>query len=166
MMHARGPDGELSFLQGSIAIHIFNVAFLRRADLTLPYHLARKRVRTLNPASSTADIQEEEAIKMETFVFDAIPLARRALFFEVERAEEFAPLKNREGVDSVETCIRGQVEKAARWLEACGVRVPRDARGRSAHRIEISPLFASDPSVLAAKRGSLKDMVDEDTLLA
>jgi UDP-N-acetylglucosamine/UDP-N-acetylgalactosamine diphosphorylase len=166
LMHARGPDGELAFLQGSIAIHIFNVGFLRRADLSLPYHLARKRVRTLNPACPQADIQEEEVIKMETFVFDTIPLAGRVLFFEVERAEEFAPLKNREGVDSVETCIQGQVEKAARWLESCGVRVPRDARGRSAHRIEISPLFASDPAVLAAKRGSLKDAIDEDTLLA
>jgi UDP-N-acetylglucosamine/UDP-N-acetylgalactosamine diphosphorylase len=165
-MHQRGPDGELSFLQGSIAIHIFNVGFLRRADLALPYHVARKRVQTLNPAAPQADIVEEEAIKMETFVFDTIPLARRALFFEVERAEEFAPLKNREGDDSVETCIRGQVEKAARWLEACGVRVPRDARGHSAHSIEISPLFASDPSLLAAKRGSLKDVIDEDTLLA
>jgi UDP-N-acetylglucosamine/UDP-N-acetylgalactosamine diphosphorylase len=163
---ARGADGGLLFPQGSIAIHIFSVDFLLRADLHLPYHLARKSVQALNPVPRGTDIQEEEAIKMESFVFDTIPLARRALFFEVERAEEFAPLKNREGVDSVETCLRGQVEKAARWLEACGVQVSRDARGLPAHAIEISPLFAADPGILAAKRGSLKDSIDEDTLLA
>ena len=102
---------------------------------------------------------------MEKFIFDAIPLARRAVFFETDRAEEFAPLKNREGLDSVETCVRGQVEKAARWLSSCGVSVPRDHDGRSVHAIEISALFAADRGILAAKRGSLKDRIDEDTLL-
>jgi UDP-N-acetylglucosamine/UDP-N-acetylgalactosamine diphosphorylase len=166
LMRARNGAGGLLFEQGSIAIHILNVGFLERSEIRLPYHLARKMVRALNPTPRGADIGEREAIKMETFVFDAIPLARRALFFEVERAEEFAPLKNREGVDSIETCGRGQIEKAARWLEACGVEVPRDHQGAPAHAIEISPLFALEPGILGAKRGSLKDCIDEDTLLA
>ncbi len=168
LMAARDPAGELLFCQGSIAIHLFRTAFLAGSGegMRLPWHLARKRVMALNPVPGGTDIQEEEAIKMEAFVFDSIPLARRALFFEVDRAEEFAPLKNREGVDSVETCRRGQVEKAARWLESCGVRVPRDAQGFPVHAIEISPLFAADRSMLAARRGMLKDCVDEDTLLA
>ncbi len=67
-------------------------------------------------------------------------------------AEEFAPLKNREGTDSIETCRRGQVEKAARWLETCGVAVPRGQDGRPRHLIEISPLFALDRDEIAAKR--------------
>jgi UDP-N-acetylglucosamine/UDP-N-acetylgalactosamine diphosphorylase len=165
---ARGPDGGLRFPQGSIAIHLFRAAFLAGSGegMRLPWHLARKRVQALNPVPGGTDIQEEEAIKMEAFVFDTIPLARRALFLEVERAEEFAPLKNREGVDCVESCRQGQVEKAARWLESCGVTVARDARGAPSHAIEISPLFAMDRSVLAARRGILKDTVDEDTLLA
>ena len=74
-------------------------------------------------------------------------------------------MKNREGVDSIESCHRGQVEQAARWLEAVGVEVPRGADGRPLHEIEISPLFAPDPDVLAARRGILKDRIDEDTLL-
>jgi UDP-N-acetylglucosamine/UDP-N-acetylgalactosamine diphosphorylase len=163
---ARDAAGGLLFAQGSIAIHIFNVDFLARSEIRLPYHLARKSVQALNPTPRGTDIGEREAIKMETFVFDAIPLARRVVFFEVERAEEFAPLKNREGVDSVETCARGQIEKAARWLEACGVEVPRSPDGAPGHAIEISPLFALEPGILGAKRGSLKDRIDEDTLLA
>ncbi len=166
LMHARAPDGRLQFLQGSIAIHILDTAFLAREDLRLPWHLARKKVRTLNPVPGGTEIVEREAVKLEMFVFDTIPLSRCALFFETARAEEFAPLKNRAGVDSIETCMRGQVEQAARWLAACGVEVPRDPEGRSLHLLEISPLFAADPRVLAARRGILKDRIDGDTLLA
>jgi UDP-N-acetylglucosamine/UDP-N-acetylgalactosamine diphosphorylase len=166
LMHARGPDGRLLFLQGSIAAHILDVAFLSRPALRLPWHIARKKATTLNPVPGGADIGEGDALKPEMFVFDAIPLAERVLFFEAERAEEFAPLKNREGMDSIVTCVRGQIEQAARWLSRCGVVVPRDADGSSRHAIEISPLFALDPAVLATKRGVLKDRIDEDTLLA
>ena len=166
LMQARGADGRLLYCQGSIAIHILDVAFLASPSLRLPWHIARKKVRMLNPTAEGTEIVERDAVKMEMFIFDAIPAAENALFFETDRAEEFAPLKNREGVDSVETCLRGQVERAARWLAACGVEVPRDGSGRSLHAIEISPLFALDREVLGARRGLLKDRIDEDTLLA
>ena len=162
----RDAGGRLRFAQGSIAIHALRVGFLAREGLELPLHLARKRVRTLIPAPGTADTQDREAVKFEMFVFDAIPLADRALFFEVDRAEEFAPLKNREGPDSIDTCRRGQVEKAARWLETCGIAVPRGADGRPRHLVEISPLFALDRDEIAARRASLPDRIDVDTLLA
>jgi UDP-N-acetylglucosamine/UDP-N-acetylgalactosamine diphosphorylase len=166
LMHARGADGRLLYCQGSIAIHILEAAFLADPALRLPWHIARKKARMLNPTAEGTEIVERDAVKMEMFVFDAIPAAGNALFFETERAEEFAPLKNREGVDSVETCLRGQVERAARWLTAVGVEVPRDEDGKPLHAIEISPLFALDREVLGARRGILKDRIDEDTLLA
>jgi UDP-N-acetylglucosamine/UDP-N-acetylgalactosamine diphosphorylase len=165
-MHARGADGRLLYCQGSIAIHILEVGFLANPALQLPWHIARKKARMLNPTAEGTETVERDAVKMEMFVFDAIPAAGKALFFETERAEEFAPLKNREGVDSVETCLRGQVERAARWLTSCGVEVPRDGSGRPLHLIEISPLFALDREMLSARRGILKDRIDEDTLLA
>ncbi|HTP57633.1 MAG TPA: UDPGP type 1 family protein, partial [Spirochaetia bacterium] len=166
LIHAVGPDWKLVFSQGSIAIHVLNVDFLSAASLSLPLHLARKKVTTLKPTSEGTEIGEGDAVKMEMFIFDAIPLAERAIFYETERQEEFAPLKNREGLDSIETCVRGQIEKAARWLSWCGVEVPRDGDGRSVHAIEISALFAWDRQVLAAKRGSFGDRINEDTLLA
>jgi UDP-N-acetylglucosamine/UDP-N-acetylgalactosamine diphosphorylase len=166
LMSARDAAGALVYAQGSIAIHILNVDFLSRPNLTLPYHQARKRVRTLIPGASATEIEEREAVKFEMFIFDTIPLAERALFFEVRRADEFAPLKNSEGVDSIQTCLRGQTEKHAAWLEACGVTVPRGPDGLSLHAVEISPLFAADPRALAARRASLMDSLDGDTLLA
>jgi len=165
-MRARGPDGRLFYGQGSIAIHILDVPFLESPGLHLPWHMARKNAKTLNPTAEGTEIQERDAVKMEMFVFDAIPLADRALFFETDRAEEFAPLKNREGQDSIASCLQGQLEQAARWLSGVGVEVPRDEQGRPRHAIEISPLFALDPRVLAARRGILKDRIDEDTVLA
>jgi UDP-N-acetylglucosamine/UDP-N-acetylgalactosamine diphosphorylase len=127
--------------------------------------MARKRATTLNPTSEGTEALEREAVKMEMFVFDAIPAADRALFFETDRADEFAPLKNREGQDSIASCLQGQREQAARWLSGVGVDVPRDGQGRPLHAIEISPLFALDPKQLAARRGILKDRIDEDTVL-
>jgi UDP-N-acetylglucosamine/UDP-N-acetylgalactosamine diphosphorylase len=165
LMHARAADGGLLYPQGSIAIHLLDVAFVAGTGLQLPWHLARKRVRALNPTPEGTEIVERDAVKMEMFVFDAIPLSRCALFFETERADEFAPLKNRHGVDSIETCVHGQVEQAARWLGACGVEIPRDSDGRPRHLLEISPLFALDREILAARRGIVKDRIDEDTLL-
>ncbi len=165
LMTARKADGSLLYEQGSIAIHILDTAFLADPKLSLPWHLARKKAKTLNPVPGGTETVERDAVKMERFVFDAIPLAERALFFETDRAEEFAPLKNREGTDSIATCREGQVEQAARWLTSCGVEVPRDGKGRPCHAIEISPLFALDPTVLAARRGLVKDRIDEDTLL-
>jgi UDP-N-acetylglucosamine/UDP-N-acetylgalactosamine diphosphorylase len=166
LMKARDGEGRLLFRQGSIAVHILDVAFLASPSLRLPWHQARKKALTLKPTPEGAEIVERDAVKMEMFVFDAIPAAERALFFETERAQEFAPLKNKEGHDSIATCVRGQVEQAARWLAAAGVEVPRETGGAPRHLIEISPLFALDPAILAARRGLLKDRIDEDTLLA
>jgi UDP-N-acetylglucosamine/UDP-N-acetylgalactosamine diphosphorylase len=165
-MRERGPDGRLLFLQGSPAIHLLDVSFLGDSRLSLPWHLARKKAMTLNPVPDGTETQERDIVKLERFIFDAIPSADRALFFETERAEEFSPLKNREGLDSIETCFRGQVEQAARWLADVGVQVPRDERGFPRHSLEISPLFAMDRPSLAARRGQLPDRIDEDTLLA
>jgi UDP-N-acetylglucosamine/UDP-N-acetylgalactosamine diphosphorylase len=166
LANAKDPQGRLVFAQGSIAIHLLRIGFLAREEFRLPLHLARKRVRALIPGPDGADTEEREAVKFEMFIFDAIPQAERALFFEVDRAEEFAPLKNRAGPDSIETCRRGQVEKAARWLETCGVAVPRAGDGRPRFAIEIGPLFALDRAELAARRAALPDAVDADTLLA
>jgi len=164
-MRERGPDGRLLFGQGSPAIHLLEVDFLDDPRLSLPWHLARKKAMTLNPVPEGAETQERDIVKLEKFIFDAIPLADRALFFETDRADDFAPLKNREGVDSIASCLRGQVEQAARWLSDAGVEVPRDADGLPRHAIEISPLFALDRQALAARRGVLPDRIDEETLL-
>lgn len=157
----RDADGHLRFAAGSIAIHMIDVEFVRSLNqaeggFALPYHRAQKRVPCIDPASGrpvTADAPN--AVKFETFVFDALPLCERSLVFETERASEFAPIKNEDGpgaVDCPATSIRLQVERAAAWLEAHGVRVPRTAAGDVDAVIEIQALTAIESADLDGVR--------------
>lgn len=164
-LQARTTAGALLFPHGSIAIHVLNTAFAARVPLPLPLHLARKRVRALIPEPGGGRLEELEAVKFESFIFDAIPLAANPQFLETAREEEFAPLKNATGVDSIAACVEGMVGLAARWLEACGVEVPREG-GKPKHRIEISPLFAADQETLKIRLGCTVNRIDEDTLFA
>ena len=70
---------------------------------------------------------------------------------EVDRTEEFEPLKNKSGPYSPETVRAAQSERAARWFEQAGFPVERDASGAPRHTYEVSPLTALDPSELREK---------------
>ena len=85
------------------------------------------------------------------FVFDALPLARATLVLETRRSEEFSPIKNATGPDSLATSLYDQVRLCAVWIEKAGVKVPRDADGQVAAALEISPLFSDSAEELAAK---------------
>ena len=69
--------------------------------------------------------------------------------FECDRDDEFSPVKNATGADSVKTCRAALTEQYGRWLEAAGARVPRKADGTVDGVIEISPMVATGPEHLA-----------------
>ncbi len=163
-MYARDSRGRLLFEQGSIAIHIFRVEFLARRAADLPLHVARKKVKAMDPATGGA--VEIEAVKFERFIFDLLPLADKVLFYETIRQDEFSPVKNRDGLDSPETCERDQVALAARMLEACGVLVPRDGSGTPRARLEIAPTYAWDLAALKARLAGADIRIDGDRLFA
>ncbi|MFQ5493900.1 MAG: hypothetical protein ACE5EX_00825, partial [Phycisphaerae bacterium] len=86
------------------------------------------------------------------------PLARNPVLLGSSRAEEFSPVKNPTGVDSVETARRDLIRRAARWLEAAGIPVPRGGDGEPSACCEISPLAALDAAELAARAGAGGDL--------
>lgn len=140
---ARTASGDLRFKFGSVAIHAFSLAFLAAtAKAGLPLHKAHKKVPFFDGAR-TVSPEKPNAFKFEKFIFDALPLADRAMALEFDRAEEFSPVKNASGADSPETTRRDMIRKAARQLEACGVNVPRNSAGDPLHPIEIDPRYAS-----------------------
>jgi UDP-N-acetylglucosamine/UDP-N-acetylgalactosamine diphosphorylase len=147
LAEARGPDGELRFKAGSIAVHVISVDFVEAMNtdraFELPFHRADKKVAHIDlETGRRVEPSEPNAVKLERFVFDALPLARASIVYETRRVEEFAPIKNATGVDSVESSRRVQTERAARWIEAAGGRVPRRADGEPDCVLEMSPLTA------------------------
>ncbi len=150
----RDASGKLAFDAGSIAIHLLSVAFVRRLNesggrFALPFHRANKKVPHLDLATGEhVESDAPNAVKLETFVFDALPLAEKSVLLETDRVEEFAPIKNASGDDSPETSRQLQSQRAARWLQGCGVAVPFDGAGKVDAVIELSPLTALEPEDL------------------
>jgi UDP-N-acetylglucosamine/UDP-N-acetylgalactosamine diphosphorylase len=138
----RNPDGSLVFELGSIAIHIISRSFVESLNFdhfSLPLHKAVKKIQHVDEKGNTV---ESDGVKLESFVFDALPLASNSVILQTIRSEEFAPTKNATGVDSAETARQMMVDRAAEWLEAAGVAVPRKPDGSVDCLLEISPGFA------------------------
>ncbi len=157
---AKNPDGTRRFNAGSIAIHVLAREFVERLTASdsatrLPWHRADKKVPTVDDAGNPVNPAEPNAVKLEMFVFDAIPLARNPLVLYTRREEEFSPVKNAAGVDSPASARRDLVRRAARWLAACGVSVPYDPDGEPALPLEISPRFALDAEDLRRRLPTL-----------
>ena len=154
LARATRPDGTLLFSAGSIAIHVLSRAFVERitdGGGALPFHRAAKRVPALTPTGAVVRPDQPNAVKLEMFVFDAMPLAGEVVLLETVRAREFSPIKNGVGPDSPTTCLRDQVARAASWLESAGVAVPLDADNHPAAAIEISPLLALEAADLPGR---------------
>lgn len=150
--NARTEAGELKFKYGSVAIHVFDLAFLlKEAEAGLPLHLAHKKVPYCDESGSTVKPTKANAYKFEKFIFDVIPDAEKAVNVAFAREDEFSPVKNAEGSDSPATTKRDIVRKCARWLAAAGVTVPKGADGEPAFLIEIDPCYALNAEDLKAK---------------
>lgn len=140
-----GPDGQFVYQAGSIGIHLFGRDFVYRLGQTtqfsLPFHVARKKVQAYGPNGPL----ECEAFKFEKFVFDALPLAGKTLAMEALREEEFAPVKNKDGVDSIESSRQLMQALHRRWLEERNISIPSTVQ-----ELEISPLLAVEAADLPA----------------
>jgi UDP-N-acetylglucosamine/UDP-N-acetylgalactosamine diphosphorylase len=151
----RNPGGALRFVAGSIAVHILSVAFVLRLNtergFELPFHRAEKKVPHVDLATGApVNPGHPNAVKLEKFVFDALPLCRSSIVYETRRVEEFAPIKNASGPDSPESSRRIQTERAAEWLASRGVEVPMGEDGPDC-TLEISPLTATEARELEGK---------------
>jgi UDP-N-acetylglucosamine/UDP-N-acetylgalactosamine diphosphorylase len=154
------PAGNLRYLAGSIAIHILDREFIRRVaaggdGAALPFHRADKKVATVDTAGRPVKPEKPNGIKFEMFVFDALPFAQNPLVIETRRADDFSPVKNAEGIDSLQTCRDDQLRQFARWLKAGGAAVATDATGLPAQAMEVSPLFGYDEESFAESWGRL-----------
>ena len=144
------PDGSLKFWAGSIAVHLFERAFLERMQAQaggLPFHVARKKVAHIDSDGNRIEPQEPNAIKFERFIFDLLPSAARAIVVEIAAARGFAPVKNAPGEqqDTPEAVQAAMVALHSEWLREAGATVAPGTQ------VEISPLFALDAAELSGK---------------
>jgi len=138
-------NDSLAFQLGSIAIHIISTAFVEKLNahgFSLLVHRAVKKIPYIDRKGNPIEPKKPNGIKLETFVFDALPLAENSIIIETIRSQEFAPTKNPAGIDSIETTRQMIIDRAADWLQAAGVQVPRKADGSPNCTLEIAPAFA------------------------
>jgi UDP-N-acetylglucosamine/UDP-N-acetylgalactosamine diphosphorylase len=159
MRYAVSTDGSMLHWAGNIAVHMMRRDFIERitsGDRMLPFHRARKSILSKGPDGRSREI---EGIKFEAFLFDALPLAEKTTTLEVNREEEFAPVKNRTGTDSLESSITMQNSLYRTWLENIGIKV------KPGINLEISPFLALDEGELRKKASILPEAIEEDTFL-
>jgi len=184
----RNPDGSLVFELGSIAIHIINRTFVEKlnvrgfselktslfskrhreppppAPASLPLHRAVKKIPHIDQEGKLVRPTEPNGIKLESFVFDALPLASKSIILETLRSEEFSPVKNAAGVDSAESAREMIVARSAGWLESAGVTIPRKADGSVDCLIEIAPSFALERDDIKAKIDQIPEIKSDDKI--
>jgi UDP-N-acetylglucosamine/UDP-N-acetylgalactosamine diphosphorylase len=156
--HQTEADGSLTFELGSIGIHVISTSFVEEINkgvFSLPFHRAIKKIPHIDPQGNFIKPDEPNGVKLETFIFEAIPLADRSIVLQTLRSEEFAPVKNATGTDSAEVTRTMMIERAAKWLESAGVEIPRTDEGKPDCTIEISPAFALCAEDIAVKLGQI-----------
>lgn len=156
-------SGDLKFWAGSIAVHVFGVAFLERMlslKDALPFHIANKKVPHVNAAGELVEPTEPNALKFERFIFDLLPQATNPIVVEYAETEVFAPLKNAPGApkDTEAYVQQFLVDQHRGWLEAAGAKVTEGVA------VEISPLWGLDAQGVA-QRVEAGMVIDEATYL-
>ena len=91
MKEKRDENGELVFGEANFISHLLSLEAIEKiSNYDLKFHIAKKN----------------GLYKFETFIFDAFEFFDDMLVMRVKREEEFAPIKNKEGVDSPETAVK------------------------------------------------------------
>lgn len=104
MANLRDENGELAYCYGVILNYLFRFSKLEEiAGDKIPVHIVEKKIECVGEDGVTQKPEKENGKKFETLAVDLIKPMGTVLPFEVEREKEFAPIKNKTGVDSVES---------------------------------------------------------------
>lgn len=104
LAEAIDDKGELLYGESHILCNQFHLSALEKISTNkLPYHVAFKKASYLNDKGEVVEPTQPNAYKFEAFLFDAFSTVDNMSILRVKREDEFAPVKNAEGVDSPET---------------------------------------------------------------
>ncbi len=115
LMNAKDAKGEPAYNFGAILNYLFNVEALEAIfDKEMPVHVVEKKIPYIDEAAELVKPESPNGYKFEQLVLDMIHQLDTCLPFEVVRNREFAPIKNKTGIDSVESaralCLENGIE--------------------------------------------------------
>lgn len=104
---AVNDKNELCYRYGVILNYLFHVEALEQIENTsLPIHLAVKKVSYINEQGKKKVPKKENGYILERLALDMIHASDNVLLYEVDRKTNFAPIKNRTGIDSIESASK------------------------------------------------------------
>ena len=104
MRYQTKADGELAYKYGVILNYLFNIEDLEKnMKNNLSVHIVKKKIAHIDENGNAVKPETENGFKFETLVLDMVHMMDNCLAYEVVREKEFAPIKNKTGVDSVES---------------------------------------------------------------
>lgn len=104
LMSAKDENGDPAYYFGVILNYLFRISDLEKIrEKKLPLHVVEKKIVHLDEKGELVKPNEPNGCKFEQLVLDMIHELDGCLPFEVERNREFAPIKNKTGIDSVES---------------------------------------------------------------
>ncbi len=104
MANQKDENGDLAYIYGAIMNYLFRLSKLEEiVNNKIPVHIVEKKIECLCEDGVTRKPEKENGKKFETLAVDLIKPMGSVLPFEVIREKEFAPIKNKTGVDSVES---------------------------------------------------------------
>ena len=104
MANEKDANGALAYRYGAIMNYLFRLETLEEiAGQRIPVHIVEKKIECLCDDGVTRKPEKENGRKFEALAVDLIKLMDTVLPYEVIREREFAPIKNKTGVDSVES---------------------------------------------------------------
>lgn len=104
MAEAKDENGSLVYGESHILCNLFSVKAIEEISQNdLPYHSAFKKANYLDKDGNLVIGDKPNSYKFEAFLFDAFESLDNMAIMRVKREEEFAPVKNAEGVDSPAT---------------------------------------------------------------
>ena len=104
MAEQRDRKGELKYGESHIMCNLYTIDAIEKiSEEPLIYHSAFKKNSYIDENGKEIIPQEPNSYKFESFIFDAFELFDDIAILRGKREEDFAPVKNKEGVDSPRT---------------------------------------------------------------
>ncbi|MDO5702960.1 MAG: UTP--glucose-1-phosphate uridylyltransferase, partial [Lachnospiraceae bacterium] len=115
LLEAKDDRGEPAYNFGVILNYLFREKDLERiVNEALPVHVVEKKIPYMDRNGNEVKPGEPNGYKFEQLAVDLVRELDTCLPYEVDREKEFAPIKNKTGIDSVESaralCTKNGIE--------------------------------------------------------